>query len=107
MNHTPATTVAASSDVAPGNLVCAPTALASALGGAAAALEELAGARSFPVFSATSQEVAALTEGAGAFDLGYRGQIGVGSADRIRWLNGMLTNNVQGLAEGAGNYSFV
>jgi folate-binding protein YgfZ len=67
----------------------------------------LAGARSFPVFSATDQEVAALTEGVGAFDLGYRGQIAVGGADRLRWLNGMLTNNIQGLAEAAGNYSFV
>ena len=43
----------------------------------------------------------------GAFDLGYRGQIAVGSADRVRWLNGMLTNNIQSLPEGAGNYSFV
>jgi folate-binding protein YgfZ len=107
MKDTPATTVAASSDVRPGTLVSMPTALASALGGATPALDELAGARSFPVFSATSQELAALTEGAGAFDLGYRGHIAVGSADRARWLNGMLTNNIQGLAEGAGNYSFV
>jgi folate-binding protein YgfZ len=107
MQDTPITTVAASSDAASGTLVSAPTALASALGGAPAALEELAGARSFPAFSVTSQELAALTEGAGAFDLGFRGQIAVGSADRVRWLNGMLTNNIQGLAEGAGNYSFV
>jgi folate-binding protein YgfZ len=70
-------------------------------------LEEFAGALSLPVFSVLSQELAALVEGAGAFDLGYRGQIAVGNADRVRWLNGMLTNNVQGLAEGAGNYSFV
>jgi folate-binding protein YgfZ len=70
-------------------------------------LQELAGARSFPVFSVTAQEVSALVEGAGAFDLGYRGQIAIGGADRLRWLNGMLTNNIQGLADGAGNYSFV
>ena len=107
MQHTPATTVSASSDAAPGTLVSAPTALASALGGAPTSLEELTGGRSFPVFSVTSQEIAALTEGAGAFDLGYRGQIAVGSADRVRWLNGMLTNNIQSLLEGAGNYSFV
>jgi len=87
--------------------VSAPTALAETLGGTSGTLEELAGARSFPAFSVTSQELSALTEGAGAFDLGYRGQIAVGSADRVRWLNGMLTNNIQGLSEGAGNYSFV
>jgi folate-binding protein YgfZ len=95
--------------------VSAPTALASALGLASGSLpvsrpvslEELAGACSAPVFSVLSKEVAALVEGAGAFDLGYRGQITVASADRLRWLNGMLTNNIQGLAESLGNYSFV
>jgi folate-binding protein YgfZ len=87
--------------------VSAPTALAETLGGTSGTLEELAGARSFPAFSVTSQELSALIEGAGAFDLGYRGQIAVGSADRVRWLNGMLTNNVQSLSEGTGNYSFV
>ena len=84
-----------------------PTALAQALGAAPAALAELAGACSYPAFSVTSQETAALVEGAGAFDLGYRGQIAVGGSDRLRWLNGMLTNHVQGLPEGSGNYSFV
>jgi folate-binding protein YgfZ len=107
MRDTPATNVPASSDAAPATLVSASTALASTLRAAPAALEELAGARSFRVFSVTSQELTALTEGAAAFDLGYRGQIAVGGADRVRWLNGMLTNNIQGLAEGAGNYSFV
>ncbi len=107
MQDTSSTAAAISPDAAPGSPVSAPTALAQALGGSSAPLEELAGALSFPVFSDTSQEIAALIEGAGVFDLGYRGQIAVGSADRLRWLNGMLTNNIQGLAEGAGNYSFV
>ena len=107
MQDTSATTVATSQDAPAVPSVSYPTALAAALGGASASLQELAGARSFPVFSVTAQEVAALTEGAGAFDLGYRGQITVGGADRLRWLNGMLTNNIQGLAEGTGNYSFV
>jgi folate-binding protein YgfZ len=108
MQDTSDTTVAISLDAASTLPVsAAPTALAQALGGLPAALEELAGALSFPVFSVTAEEVAALTEGAGAFDLGYRGQIAVGSVDRLRWLNGILTNNIQGLAEGGGNYSFV
>jgi folate-binding protein YgfZ len=107
MQDTSATTLAQSPD-APATLpVSAPTALASALGLAPGLLQELAGACSAPVFSVLSKEVAALVEGAGAFDLGYRGQITVGSADRLRWLNGMLTNNIQGLAESLGNYSFV
>jgi folate-binding protein YgfZ len=107
MQDTHAATVVNSPDAAAALPVSAPTALAEALSGSPASLQELAGALSFPAFSVTAQETAALVEGAGAFDLGYRGQIAVGSADRLRWLNGMLTNNVQGLAEGTGNYSFV
>jgi folate-binding protein YgfZ len=107
MQDTSATTLAQSPE-APATLpVSAPTALASALGLASGSLQEHAGACSTPVFSVLSKEVAALVEGAGAFDLGYRGQITVGSADRLRWLNGMLTNNIQGLAENLGSYSFV
>jgi folate-binding protein YgfZ len=107
MQDTSATTLANSPDAASTPSVSAPTALAQALGGTAASLQELAGGLTFPVFSGLSQELAALVEGAGAFDLGYRGQIAVNSADRVRWLNGMLTNNIQSLPEGAGNYSFV
>ena len=111
MQDTAGITVPLSQDADQPAPVSVPTALAQALGGASASLpvplEELAGALSFPVFSVLSQELAALAEGAGAFDLGYRGQIAVRSVDRVRWLNGMLTNNIQGLAEGAGNYSFV
>ena len=103
MQDTPTTTLVIPSDADSAT----PTALASALGGAPAAFSEFAGSRSFPVFSTTGQETAALVEGAGAFDLGYRGQIAVGSPDRLRWLNGMLTNNIQGLDEATGNYSFV
>ncbi len=106
MQDTSATTVATSPDAPQAAQVSTPTALAQALG-APASPQEFGGALSFPVFSAFSQELAALTEGAGVFDLGYRGQIAVSSADRLRWLNGMLTNNLQELAEGAGNYSFV
>jgi folate-binding protein YgfZ len=112
MQDTSATTVPISQDPISQDVdqaapVSAPTALAQALGGTPASLQEFAGALSFPVFSVLSQELAALVEGAGAFDLGYRGQIAVGSADRVRWLNGMLTNNIQDLSEGTGNYSFV
>jgi folate-binding protein YgfZ len=107
MQDTSDTIITTSPDAASASEVSAPTALAQALGGPSASLQELAGALSFPVFSVTSPEVAALVDGAGAFDLGCRAQIAVGSADRLRWLNGMLTNNIQGLPEGTGNYSFV
>ena len=107
MQKTPTTTLATSPDALQTAPVSAPTALVQALGGPSTSLQELGGSLSFPLFSTLSQELAALTEGAGAFDLGYRAQIAVSSADRLRWLNGMLTNNIQGLAEDTGNYSFV
>lgn len=107
MQDTSASTVTTSPDAPQAAQVSTPTALAQGFGTAPASLQELGGALSFPVFSVFSQELAALTEGVGAFDLGYRGQIAVSSADRLRWLNGMLTNNLQELAEGTGNYSFV
>ena len=84
MQDTSASTLANSPDAPSAPSVSAPTALAEALGGTSGTLDELAGARSFPAFGVTSQELSALTQGAGAFDLGYRGQIAVGSADRVR-----------------------
>ena len=102
MQDTSATTLANSPDAASAPPVSAPTALSEALGGDAASFQELAGARSFSAFSVTAQEVSALVEGAGAFDLGYRGQIALGGEDRLSCLKGMLTNNTQSIDEGDG-----
>jgi folate-binding protein YgfZ len=107
MQDTPTTTQAIPDEAATTASRSALTPLAQALGAAPGALAELAGVLSYPVFSVTSEETRALLEGAGAFDLGYRGQLAVGGADCLRWLNGMLTNNIQGLAPGSGSYSFV
>jgi folate-binding protein YgfZ len=59
------------------------------------------------VFSGTDEEIAALTGAAGVFDLGYLAFLGVTGSDRLRWLNGMITNTVQSLEEGRSNYSFL
>lgn len=48
-----------------------------------------------------------LLKGAGMYDLGWRSKIVLTGSDRIRWVNGMVTNNVRDLAEGHGNYNFV
>jgi folate-binding protein YgfZ len=48
-----------------------------------------------------------LLHGAGVSDLGWRGKILVTGGDRLRWLNGMVSNAVQSLPEGQGNYSFL
>lgn len=42
--------------------------------------------------------------GVGTLDCGW---IRVAGADRVRWLNGMVTNSIQELGPGEGNYSFV
>lgn len=107
MQDAPATVTSSVPDAPQAAPVSAPTPLAQGLGGDSASLKDLGGALSFPVFSDFSPELEALLQGAGAFDLGYRCQIVVRGQDRLRWLNGMLTNNVQGLAEGTGNYSFL
>jgi folate-binding protein YgfZ len=107
MQDTSVTATASSPDAPQTAPVSTPTALVQALGEASAPLQELGGALSFPAFSVISHALDALISGVGAFDLGYRCQIAVRGEDRLRWLNGMLTNNVQALAEGTGNYSFL
>jgi folate-binding protein YgfZ len=58
-------------------------------------------------FSGLSQEIAALTGHAGVFDLGYRAFVKITGGDRVRWLNGMVSNTIVGLEEGKSNYSFL
>src|SRR5262249_16022696 len=43
----------------------------------------------------------------GVFNLGWRARIMVAGRDRVRWLNGMVTNTVKDLPLNRGNYSFV
>ena len=48
-----------------------------------------------------------MTHGCGVYDLGWVTHIAVRGEDRLRWLSGMVTNAVQQLPEGQGNYSFL
>lgn len=52
-------------------------------------------------------EFEALRRGCGVYDLGWRSKIVVSGKDRVRWLNGMITNNIRDLQPGQGNYSFL
>ncbi len=52
-------------------------------------------------------ELGALLRGVGFGALDGVGWIRVSGADRVRWLNGMVTNSIQELGLGGGNYSFV
>jgi folate-binding protein YgfZ len=65
------------------------------------------GAFTIRKFSTPDSELAALTSSTGLFDLGYRAFVKITGSDRIRWMNGMVTNTIQGLAENHGNYSFL
>ena len=58
-------------------------------------------------FGDVRAEFQALVAGAGVYDLGWRAKITVLGADRTRWLNGMITNNVRDLAADHGLYSFL
>jgi folate-binding protein YgfZ len=57
--------------------------------------------------ASTSQpQLAALLHGAGIAALDQIGWIRVTGSDRVRWLNGMVTNSVQQLTTGKGAYNF-
>ena len=60
-----------------------------------------------PDFGDTRAEVQALLTGCGLYDLSWRAKIAVTGGDRVRWLNGMATNNVRDLAPGHGVYAFL
>src|SRR6201999_2312216 len=53
------------------------------------------------------EELDSLLRSAAVSDLGWRGKILITGEDRLRWLNGMVTNTVQLLPEDQGNYSFL
>jgi folate-binding protein YgfZ len=59
------------------------------------------------VFDGLAGEMDSLLHSAGVSDLGWQGKIRVTGSDRLRWLNGMVSNTVQSLPEGEGNYSFL
>jgi folate-binding protein YgfZ len=60
-----------------------------------------------PDFGDPRTEFQALLSGCGVYDLGLRAKILVTGGDRVRWLNGMVTNNVRDLAPGHGVYAFL
>ncbi len=85
------------------------TPLASALAAPTASLPQALYCGVFTVlsFGNDDEELRSLLHGAGMYDLGWQGRIIVRGEDRVRWLNGMLTNNVATLPEAQGNYNFV
>jgi aminomethyltransferase len=60
-----------------------------------------------PADSATAAELDAILHGAAIAPLDDIGWIRVTGSDRVRWLNGMVTNNIAALKPGEGCYNFV
>jgi len=60
-----------------------------------------------PDFGKARDEFRALTSTCGVYDLSTRAKLEITGTDRIRWLNGMVTNNIRDLAAGYGAYSFL
>src|ERR1700678_3843284 len=56
---------------------------------------------------ASTSQLTALLQAAGVSWLDQTGWIRVTGEDRVRWLNGMVTNSIQGLKDGEGNYNFL
>jgi folate-binding protein YgfZ len=68
---------------------------------------EYRGAMTAARFADPQLEFAALLNGCGVYDLGFRARISLAGSDRVRWLNGMVTNNIRDLALGRGVYAFL
>lgn len=58
-------------------------------------------------FGDPTAEFRELLTGCAVYDLGWRGKIIATGEDRIRWFNGMVTNNIRDLKPGYGNYNFI
>jgi len=56
---------------------------------------------------APEREIATLFSEAAVHDLGWLRRISVRGEDRLRWLSGMVTNTVEGLAANSGAYNLV
>ena len=69
--------------------------------------ESYRGAETVASFGDTPAEFRALLEGSGLFDMSWQAKLVLTGGDRVRWLNGMVTNNVRDLAVGHGVYCFV
>src|SRR2546421_7903837 len=89
------------------SLVMPSIALQDKLATAGAQMGEYRGASTVAHFGDVSREFAALRSGFAVFDMSWRSKLLITGDDRLRWLNGMITNNVRDLAVGSGVYAFL
>lgn len=83
------------------------TALYDTLVSAGARMGEYGSVETAASFKSIESEFRELRSGCAVYDLGWRAKVAITGEDRLRWLNGMVTNNVKDLPLNSGNYSFV
>jgi aminomethyltransferase len=83
------------------------TTLQERLTATGARLASYRGVETAASFGNPANEFRALLEGAAVYDMSWQAKLVLSGEDRVRWLNGMVTNNVRDLAFNHGNYSFV
>ncbi len=83
------------------------TPLHDRLAAAGARFAEYLGVETAAAFGDPRREYVELRSGCGIFDLGWRAKLVATGGDRVRWMNGMVTNNIRDLASGHGNYNFL
>jgi folate-binding protein YgfZ len=77
------------------------------LSAAGARLGSYRGAETPAGFGDTPAELRGLLEGAAVFDMSWQAKLVFSGRDRVRWMNGMVTNNVRDLAPANGVYAFI
>jgi aminomethyltransferase len=83
------------------------TALTDKLIASGAEFTEYLGANSVASFGNPAGELRALLSGCALSDLAWQVRLVISGEDRVRWTNGMVTNNIRDLAFEHGNYSLV
>ena len=81
--------------------------LYDSLAASGAQMGEYSGVETASVFTGVEREFRELSSGCAIYDLGWRAKVVITGEDRVRWLNGMVTNNIKDLARDRGNYNFV
>src|SRR5437660_12863930 len=70
-------------------------------------LADYRGASTAARFANPQGELSAMLTGCAVYDLGFRAKISLAGNDRVRWLNGMVTNNIRDLVADHGVYAFL
>jgi folate-binding protein YgfZ len=83
------------------------SALYDTLTASGARMGEYGGVETAAAFGDVAREFRELSSGCAVYDLGWRGKLMIGGNDRVRWLNGMVTNTIKDLPLNRGNYNFV